>query len=152
VLYTALVRPRLEYASVVWNSITTTDSKKFERIQQKFAYVCFYRLFPYLAYSYNFTLTKLNLPSLCTRRHHLDALFLIQAYRGLKSCPSLLEMVYLRVLSRHVMDFSAFSVRPSNKHCSSARCANAANAVGIFLDIFSIRTVSLHLMQQLVLT
>jgi hypothetical protein len=42
VLYTALVRPQLEYALVVWNSITATDSKKLERIQQKFASVCFY--------------------------------------------------------------------------------------------------------------
>jgi hypothetical protein len=41
----------LEYASVVWNSITATDSKKLERIQQKFTYVCFYRFFPCLPYS-----------------------------------------------------------------------------------------------------
>jgi hypothetical protein len=75
VLYTALVRPRLEYASVVWNSITATDSKKLERIQQKFTSVCFYRISPCLAYSYKFALAKLNLPSLCKRRHHLDALF-----------------------------------------------------------------------------
>jgi hypothetical protein len=39
VLYTVLVRPQLEYASVVWNSITAIDSKKLERIQQKFASV-----------------------------------------------------------------------------------------------------------------
>jgi hypothetical protein len=28
--------------------------------------------------------------------------------------------------------------------------ANAANAVGTFLDIFTVRAVSLHLMQQLI--
>jgi hypothetical protein len=33
----------LEYASVVWNSITSTDAKKLESIQQKFATVCFYQ-------------------------------------------------------------------------------------------------------------
>jgi hypothetical protein len=66
-------------------------------------------------------------------------------------CPSLLEMVYLRVPPRHVRDFSAFSVCLSNKHCPSSRCANAANAVGKSLDIFTVRAVSLHSMQQLVL-
>jgi hypothetical protein len=35
-LYIVLVRSRLEYASVVWNLITFTDSEKLERIQQKF--------------------------------------------------------------------------------------------------------------------
>jgi hypothetical protein len=146
-----LVRPQLEYASVVWNFITVTDSKKLEHIQQKFASVCFYRFFPCFLYSYNLALTKLNLPSLCTRRHHLDALFFIEDYRGLKSCPSLPEMVYLHVAPRHVRDFSAFSVFPSNKHCPSTRCANAANAVGKFLDIFTVRFVFLRSMQQLVL-
>jgi hypothetical protein len=122
VLYTALVRPRLEYAFVVWNSFTAIDSKS----KSKNLCVYFARLFPCLPDSYNFALTKLNLPSLCTRRHHLDALFFIQAFRGLKFCHSLLEMVYLRVPPRDVWDFSAFRVCPSNKHCPSARCANAA--------------------------
>jgi hypothetical protein len=69
---------------------------------------------------------------------------------GLKSCPSLLEMVYLRVPPLHVRDLSAFSVCPSNKQCPSARCANAVNAVGKFLDIFTVRAIFLHLMKQLV--
>jgi hypothetical protein len=35
VLYTTLVRHKLEYASVAWNSITSTDSSKLERVQIK---------------------------------------------------------------------------------------------------------------------
>jgi hypothetical protein len=37
VLYTTLVRPKLEYASVAWNSITSADSSKLERVQIKCA-------------------------------------------------------------------------------------------------------------------
>jgi hypothetical protein len=35
-------------------------------------------------------------------------------------------------------------VCPSNKHCPSAPCAYAANAVGKYLDIFAIGAVSLN--------
>jgi hypothetical protein len=38
-----LRRPKLEYASVVQNSITSTDANKIECTQQKFTSVCFYR-------------------------------------------------------------------------------------------------------------
>jgi hypothetical protein len=37
VLYTALVRSNLEYASVTWNNLTLADSNKLENIQRKFA-------------------------------------------------------------------------------------------------------------------
>jgi hypothetical protein len=74
----------------------------------------------------------------------IDALFFVQAYRGLKPCTSLLENVSLRVPTRHVRDFSTFSVCPSKKHCPSAPCVYAANAVGKDLDIFAIGAVSLN--------
>jgi hypothetical protein len=35
VLYTTLVRPNLEYASVAWNSITSTGLSKLERVKEK---------------------------------------------------------------------------------------------------------------------
>jgi hypothetical protein len=85
----------------------------------------------------------LSLQSLRKRRHRLDALFFVQVYRGLKSRASLLENVSLRVPPSHIRDFSLFRVCASNKHCPSARCAYAANAVGKDLDIFAIGAVSL---------
>jgi hypothetical protein len=137
VLYFVLVRPRLQYASVVWNSIMSSDSKQLERIQQKFASVCFYRFFPSLPYSYVFASMKLILPWLSTWRHHLDALFFPQAYCGLKSCSSLLDIVSFRVPHRNVRDFTMFSVSPPNKHCPPARCAFA------LFGLFVVRAVSL---------
>jgi hypothetical protein len=44
----------------------------------------------------------------------------------------------------HLRDFSLFDICPSNKHCPSARCAYAANAMGKDLDIFAIGAVSLN--------
>jgi hypothetical protein len=40
VLYSTLLRPKLEYASVVRNWVTSTDARKLERIQRKFAVQC----------------------------------------------------------------------------------------------------------------
>jgi hypothetical protein len=140
-LYFTSVRSKLEYASVVWNSITSTDANKLERIQQKFASVCFYRFFPpHVPYSYTLDLEKLSLSSLRKRRHHFDAFFFCSSL----SWPSVTENVSLRVSTRNIRDFSKFSVCPSNKHCPSARHAYSANVVLEDLDIFAIGAVSLN--------
>jgi hypothetical protein len=129
-LYFALVRSKLEYASVVWNSITSTDASKLERIQQRFAALCFYRFRPQVHYTYSLALQELNLHTLCMRRYHLDAAFLAQVYSGSKFCPSILENVDLRVPARCIRDFALFTVCSSCKNCPSARCATAANVMG----------------------
>jgi hypothetical protein len=133
----------LEYTSVVWNSVTSTDANKLERIQQKFASVCFYHYFPHVPYIYTDALEKLSLQTLYKRRH-LYALFFVHVYRGFKSCASLLENVSLRAPPSNIRYFQFFGVRPSNKHRPSARCAYAANAVGKDLDIFAVGAVSLR--------
>jgi hypothetical protein len=53
VLYSNLVRSEFEYASVVWNSITSTDSSKLERIKRKYAVLC-YTIFVNGVCNYNY--------------------------------------------------------------------------------------------------
>jgi hypothetical protein len=88
-------------------------------------------------------LEYLKLHALRKRRYHLGALFLIQVYRGLKYCPSLLKAVGLRLLTRYLRDFSMFNFSPSIKNCLSARCASAANVVCRDFDVFKTKIVSL---------
>jgi hypothetical protein len=56
ILYFTLVKSKQEYASVTWNSITSTNANKLERIHQKFAALCFDRGFPHVYYSYAYAL------------------------------------------------------------------------------------------------
>jgi hypothetical protein len=143
-LYFTLVTSKLEYASVVWNSIMTTDANKLERIQQKFAALRYNCFLPHVHYSYANALEYLKLHTLRKRRIHLDTLFLIQVYHDLKYCPSLLEAVGLRVPTQYLRDFSMFNFSPSLKNCPSARCASAANVVcRDFDDVFKTHIVSL---------
>jgi hypothetical protein len=141
-LYFTLIRSKLEYASVVWNCITTTDANKLERIQQKFAALCYNSFLPQVHYTYSNALECLKLHTLRKRRYHLDALFLIQVYLGSKFCPSVLETVGLCVPTRHLRDFPLFYVWPAIKNCP-ARWASAANVVCRDYDIFRRQNVSL---------
>jgi hypothetical protein len=81
---------------------------------------------------------------LSMRRHRLDAFFLLQVYFGFKFCPSLLEIVGLRVPARYVRDFSLFNVCSSGKNCPSARCASAAKMVFKEVDVFGFRNILFH--------
>jgi hypothetical protein len=73
-LHFTLVRSKLEYTSVAWNSVTVTDSNKLERVQKTFAALCQKRFFQDVEYHYNNVLGKLNLQTLRIRRRHSDAL------------------------------------------------------------------------------
>jgi hypothetical protein len=85
-------------------------------------------------YHYSNILEKFNLLTLRIRRHHFDALFLINIFSGAKCCPSDLETVGIRVPTRYIRNFTMFSF--SSSHCPSARCVSAANAVCKATDIF----------------
>jgi hypothetical protein len=86
-----LARSKLECASVVWNSITSTDANKLERIRKRFAVLCFNRFVSQVQYRYSLALEQLRLLTLRVRRHYQVAPFLIQVFLGSKFCPSVLE-------------------------------------------------------------
>jgi hypothetical protein len=142
-LYIALIRSKVEYASVVWNSITSTGASKLERIQRRFAALCLID-FSLTFITVLFALEQLKLHTLRMRRQHLDALFFIQVYRGSKFCPSVLENVGLRVPARRIGDFTLFSVCSSSRYCPSARCASSVNVVCKDIDVFGAKPVLLN--------
>jgi hypothetical protein len=58
-------------------------------------------------------------------------------FKGKISCSSVFDTVSLRILTRHVRDFSTFTVHRNFKVSSSAKCVSAANAVCRSIDIFN---------------
>jgi hypothetical protein len=62
----------------------STDDNKLERIQQRFAALCFNSFSPEVHYCYFLAPEELKLHTLRMRMHRLDALFLTQVYIGFK--------------------------------------------------------------------
>jgi hypothetical protein len=89
-LITLVTRSKLEYASVAWNSMASTDCNKLVRIQQRFSTLSLNRFFPQVHYCNSLDLEELKLHTLRIRRHRLDTLFLTQVYIGSKFCPCVL--------------------------------------------------------------
>jgi hypothetical protein len=97
VLYFTLVRCQLEYASEVWNTITSTDAHILERIQQKFRSVYCYRPFPLVLYANTITLKMIRSTFFYKRDITLMNLF-IQVYLNLKSSALLYKMLSFLLL------------------------------------------------------
>lgn len=138
VLYYTLVRSRLEYASVAWNSITNTDSKKIENIQKKFLSLCAFRCLP------NFDLTYIELcdyfkcPSLFSRRSDIDYTFFCKILKGDLLCGSMLSQIYIRVPAKAFRDHNIFYIKKSNSFSPIARCIVNANRTNQANDPFNV--------------
>jgi hypothetical protein len=74
--------------------------------------------------------------------------FLTQVYFGFKFCPSVLEIVGLRVPARYIRDFALLNFCSPSKNCPSARCASAANVVYEDVDVFGVGNVCINQLLQ----
>jgi hypothetical protein len=137
VLYTALVRSNLEYASVAWNKLTLADSNKLENIQRKFVNLCYNRCIQSNCLcNYELILNYLHLKTLYFRRQHLNALFRVNVFKNKINSYSIMDTVGLHIPAKQIRDFSTFRVRNVSTLSPSTRCVIAANSIWRSLDIF----------------
>jgi hypothetical protein len=83
--------------------------------------------------NYNLILSRLNFRTLYSRRRHLDALFLINAFKGKINCHSIMDTIGIRVSTRQIRVFLTFTVSGALRHSPSATCVIAANDICRFL-------------------
>lgn len=79
-LYRSLCMPQLEYASVVWNGISKSNSLEIERVQKKFISIFKHR-YPIKdvhCSTYDAALERVDLLSLHRRRQKADLLFFLR--------------------------------------------------------------------------
>ena len=83
-LFTALVRPHLEYGNVVWHPYLQKDIQMLERVQHRAT-----RMVPGLAkQQYEDRLKRMNLPSLVYRRARGDLIEVFKYMHGIYNCDS----------------------------------------------------------------
>lgn len=89
-LYCSLVRPSLEYASVVWSPYYSTLIESIERVQKRFLIICYFRLNgDRINYSSSAMARQLSLDTLEKRRHNQDMCFLYKLVNNLIVCEDL---------------------------------------------------------------
>ena len=100
VLYTALVRPHLEYASPIWSPGARTHVNSLKAVQRRFLRFAAFRLGVgrnRSDHEYTNITIKLDVPSLETRRIVADLLLLYKVLNYIVDSPGLLETTRLRI-------------------------------------------------------
>jgi hypothetical protein len=99
VLYFAIVRSNLEFASLIWNPYSATLSEDLEKIQKRFLKYLYFKTFEYypseLAYSE--LLQGFGIHTLEKRRSVASLLFLYDILRGRIQEPALLSKININV-------------------------------------------------------
>ncbi|KAG8280621.1 hypothetical protein J6590_077300 [Homalodisca vitripennis] len=91
-LYKSLVRPLLEYGSIVWSPFQKNNVNQFENIQSRFIPMLGPRLwFTYHTNQVDDVEKSFALLPLILRRHHNDIILLYKLINGLSDCPNFLS-------------------------------------------------------------
>uniref|UniRef100_A0A0A1X4N6 Probable RNA-directed DNA polymerase from transposon BS n=1 Tax=Zeugodacus cucurbitae TaxID=28588 RepID=A0A0A1X4N6_ZEUCU len=116
ILFTTLVRPILEYGSVVWNPSYQSHSDKLESVQKQFLLFALGHLHwdsrlnlpPYTS-----RLKLINLPTLTSRREMLGIIFLVKLLNGLVCSSFLLSDIKFNVPLRSSRQFRPLFLKSS---------------------------------------
>lgn len=113
-LFTTLVRPILEYGSVVWDPQYQIHSNKIESVQVQFLLFCLRGLGwnPSIQLpSYEKRLALIKLPTLKSRRHMLNATFLLKLLNGSLKSELLLSKININVPIRSLRHYNLLSIK-----------------------------------------
>lgn len=98
ILYKTLIRPLLEYASVVWKPCQDIFVTRLQRVQRRFVrIVAVAKGYTFLDAPVEELELELELSSLAGRRDTADLTFLFNLVNGRVSCPVLLEKICFRI-------------------------------------------------------
>lgn len=138
-LFCALVRLRLEYASVVCNSLTSTRSLSIESVQKRIIRILYDRHFQRrFHYDYKFLLKSVLLKSLSNRRFERDLTFLNRVVNGWTDANQLLNSVDFHVPCRVTKNMTVFYIQFMSKLSPLSRMQISFNTIASSsLDIFT---------------
>lgn len=145
-LYAAIVRPHLEYASVIWTPFQLGHKQMLEGVQSRFVRLIGTKL------GYRFydapllqLMSDLKITSLESRRLYLDMVFLQQLISGVVDCSELLEMIDFRPPGR-TRSQAPFSKRLYNNnyshHSMLPRLLRMGNHLSLRVDFFGLSSDS----------
>ena len=89
-LYKAIIRPHLEYASVVWSPSTITDQRRIEGVQRRATKL----VSGVTEMSYPQRLQKLGIPSLQYRRLRADMLQVYKILHGIEESTQMYSFIW----------------------------------------------------------
>ena len=128
-LFTSLVRPILEYASIIWNPCYNCDISKIESVQKQFLLFSLRNLgWPSdgMLPPYKSRLKLINLPSLESRRTMLDVMFVVKLLDGNINSPELLSRLNINVPVRPTRRYSLLKLSHCNKNYCNFEPFNVA--------------------------
>jgi Reverse transcriptase (RNA-dependent DNA polymerase) len=124
-LYLALVRPNMEYASVVWNPYQSNQIMALERVQQRFIkWMCFRKNIEFHRCDYELMCSQRNISTLKQRRKKIDATFLFKVLSNDIDSSILLSRINILVPVKATRRNTLFKTHDSRINCYKHACTN----------------------------
>lgn len=116
-LYGPLIRPILDYSSILWDSSSTTAGAMEELVQRIFLNITTFRLnITHSPHDYSPVLQAPNLSRLADRHHSSNLSFLCNFLFAKLDSPSILPFMNFKVLFRSTRSFASLNIPRSTTH------------------------------------
>ena len=153
--YIALVRPLLEYATVIWSPSTACGVSLIENVQRRFLKYMHLKTtgsYPPIGYPNQMLLNEFQMCSLETRRKYFDAVFVVNICNGRIDSSELLGKLNFRV-PRSSSRISHPFYQDGNKKCvkSNSPIARACRTINVNSERVDLSSVGKDILRNIFL-